>query len=73
VHTKLLCEAIEFRAVLKQGASVALPLEEIWLLTNGAQERRLARGDQAAVADVLVSHSHKRTGLDIALGVDVER
>jgi hypothetical protein len=45
VHAELLCEAIEFGAVLKQRAGVALPLEQLWLLANGTQERRLARSN----------------------------
>lgn len=73
MHTKLLCKALKLRAVLKQRTSVALPLEEIRLLANSTQERRLTCGDKTAEADVLVSHRHKGTGLDIALGVDVKR
>ncbi|HEY4711814.1 MAG TPA: hypothetical protein VIH69_03935, partial [Dehalococcoidia bacterium] len=73
MHAELLCEAIEFGVVLKQRASIALPLEELRLLANGTQERRLTRSDQAPMADVFVSNRHKRTGFDVALGVYVKR
>ena len=73
VHAELLRKAIEFGAVLKQRAGVALPLEQLRLLANGTQERRLARSDQTPLADVLVSNGHKWTGFDIALGVYVKR
>jgi hypothetical protein len=73
VHAELLCEAIKFGAVLKQRAGVALPLEQLRLLANGTQKRRLTRSDQTPMADVFVSKRHKRTGFDIALGVYVKR
>jgi len=73
VHAELLRKAIEFGAVLKQRAGVALPLEQLRLLANGTQERRLACSNQAPMADVFVSNGHKRTGFDIALGVYVKR
>ena len=73
VHAELLREAIEFGTVLKQRAGVALPLEQLRLLTNGTQEWRLARSDQAPMADVFVGNGYKRTGFDIALGVYMKR
>ena len=73
MRAELLCEAIEFRPVLKQRAGVALPLEQLRLLANGTQERRLTRSDQSPMANVFVSKGHKRTGFDIALGVYVKR
>jgi len=36
MYTKLLCKTIKFGTVLKQSASVALPLEQLRLLANGA-------------------------------------
>jgi len=50
-----------------------MPLEQLRLLANSTQERRLARGNQAPMADVFVSNGHKRTGFDIALGVYMKR
>ena len=73
MHAELLRNAIEFSAVLKQRTGVALPLEQLRLLANGTQERRLTRSDQAPMADVFVSKRHKRTGFDVALGVYVKR
>lgn len=73
MHAELLREAIEFGAVLKQRAGVSMPLEQLRLLANGTQERRLARSDQPPIANVFMSNRHKRTRLDIALGVYMKR
>ncbi len=73
MYTKELCKTIEFGTVLKQSASIALPLEQLRLLANGSQEWRLACSDQAPMADIFVGNRHKWAGFDIALGVYVER
>jgi len=59
--------------VLIQGTGVALPLEQLGLLANGTQERRLTCSAQAPMADIFVGDRHKWTRFDIALGVYVER
>ena len=58
--------------MLKQRTGITLALEQLRLVANGAQERRLAHSDQATTADVFASNRHKRAGFDVALGVYVK-
>lgn len=50
-----------------------MPLEQLRLLTNGTQERRLTCSEQPTMADIFVGNRHKRTWFDITLGAYVER
>lgn len=71
-NTKLLCQAVEFGAMLKQRTGAALPLEQFRSLANGTQLGRPTGSDQASVADVFPTNGHKWIGFDIALGVYVK-